>query len=181
MPLTLTNCLIILFGLIATWSVLYSILNEKSSIPLGLKLATLVLVLSPFIAKFSYMSYESISRQMFLMKANGEVQLAYSPLRVPDAKNSNYCDQFKNSKGQPINDYTIMEGGSYCGAIMGVYKDPLFIPYKRLDKNKAIYWVSHDLQIIGPLPDLERPLKQFVDNASDKLNKIDAHEGSVTN
>ncbi len=69
----------------------------------------------------------------------------------------------------PINDLTMMEGGKrYCGAIMGVYEDPLFIPFKRLDKKNALYWVSHDLQIIGPLPTPELPLKQVVGNASDR-------------
>lgn len=95
MFLTPINSLIILLGLVITWCVLFSLFNEKSSLHLGLKIGVLVLMLSPFIAKFSYTSYALLSRQWFFMNANGEIQLPYTPFRVPKSKSNEYCDQFK--------------------------------------------------------------------------------------
>lgn len=153
---TLTNGLIALLGLAFTWFVLFSIFNERSSRLLGIKLGILVLFLSPFIAKLSYDFYAKASRQLFLMTSNGEIQLAYSFLKIPHNKNfDNYCTQFKDSKGKPLNTLSIdFNNKSYCGAFWGLYEQrTVFLPYKLLANNKAIYWASPELKIIGPIPE----------------------------
>nr|WP_284499465.1 hypothetical protein [Legionella maioricensis] len=142
-----------MLGLVLTWCILFSIFNEKSSQRLGIKLGILVLFLSPFIAKLSYDFYATASRQLFLMGANGEIQLAYSPLKVPKNQNNHYCDRFTDSKGNLLNRSTVGDKHLFCGVFwnMGEH-DVVFLPYKLLDNNKAIYWASPELKIIGPMP-----------------------------
>lgn len=184
MFLTPTNILIILSGLAITWSVLFSLFNEKSSLHRGLKLGILVLALSPFIAKFSYNSYAMLSRQWFLMNANGEIQLPYSPLKIHPTKNKDYCDQFKDSKGNPLNSVSISDDGKgYCGDFWGFYEQsPIFLPYKLLDNNKAIYWTSPELRIIGPIPEhlLVKNMAKNANISSGKPNRIYVKEGQMT-
>lgn len=180
MFLTPTNSLIILFGLAVTWCVLFSLFNEKSSRRLGLKLVILVLALSPFIALFSYNSYAMLSRQWFFMSADGEIQLSYSPLKVPRSANKDYCYQFKDSKGNLLHGFSIDEGNAYCGSFWGMYNEnPVFVPYKLLSKNKALYWASPELQITGPLPEYLMPKNKVKEKSasSEKPNRIYVKEG----
>ncbi|KTC69918.1 hypothetical protein Lbir_1922 [Legionella birminghamensis] len=84
MELTITNSLIILLGIVITWLVLFSLLTEKNTNMVGIKLGILVLLFSPFIASASYSLYATWSRQWFMMSGvNGEIQLAASPLKDP--------------------------------------------------------------------------------------------------
>lgn len=186
MPLTLTNSLIILLGFVLTWCILFSIFNEKSSQRLGIKLGILVLFLSPFIAKLSYEFYAIVSRQLFLMSANGEIQLAYSPLKIPHTKNKNYCDQFKDSKGNPLNILSVgLDDKSYCGDFWGLYDQKIvFLPYKLLNNNQAMYWASPDLRIVGPKPEFLSftTSKSHSNNrASEKPKEIHVKEGQSVN
>ncbi|MFT4058967.1 MAG: hypothetical protein QM652_05400 [Legionella sp.] len=185
--LTLTNSLIMLLGLVLTWCILFSIFNEKSSLRLGIKLGCLVLFLSPFIAKFSYDFYATASRQLFLMSANGEIQLAYSSLKIPHNKNiDNYCTQFKDSKGKPLNMLSIgFDDKSYCGEFWGLYDQrTVFLPYKLLDNNQAMYWASPELRIVGPKPkflSLETTKDHSNSSFSKKPKEIHIKEGQSTN
>lgn len=157
MPLTGVNCLIILLGLVITWWALFSIFNEKSSFKLGRKLGLLVMFLSPIIAKFSYDVYAITSRVLFMMHANGEIQLAVSPLKVSDTKDIDYCSQFKDKKGKPLKDiFADKDDKIYCGTFWSDKQNVIFLPYKILDNNKAIYWASPELSIVGPKPNLFR-------------------------
>lgn len=171
MLLTPTNILIIICGLALTWLILFSLFNEKSSLQLGIKLGILVLALSPLIAKYSYDTYARLSRQWFIIKDfNGEIQLPYSPMRISKKNfNKDYCDQFKDEKGNPVNEFTVDNNNVYCGAYWGMYNNtPIFLPYKLIDKNRAIYWASPELKIVGPAPKYLEELKK------DKSNKSSA-------
>lgn len=60
---------------------------------------------------------------------------------------------------------------------------PVFVPYKLLDKNKAIYWASPELQITGPLPEYLLPKNMAKDATipSEKPNRIYVKEGITAN
>ncbi len=181
--LTSTNGYIIVLGLVLTWCILFSIFNEKSSRRLGIKLGILVLFLSPFIAKLSYDFYATASRQLFLMGANGEIQLAYSPLKVPKTQNNHYCDRFTDSKGNLLNRSTIGDKHLFCGVFWNMGKhDVVFLPYKLLGNNKAIYWASPELKIIGPMPE-DLSAKGKTNNiapvSSEKPNRIYVEAGKT--
>ena len=141
---------------------------------MGIKLGILVLFLSPFIAKLSYDFYATASRQLFLMGANGEIQLAYSPLKVPKNQNSHYCDRFTDSKGNLLNSSTIGDKSLFCGHYWGMGEhNVVFLPYKLLGDNKAVYWASPELKIIGPMPP-ELHLK-----GKEKTNRIYVEAGKT--
>ncbi|HGT2643472.1 TPA: hypothetical protein ACM2VO_002426 [Legionella pneumophila] len=184
MFLTLTNGLIILLGLVLAWCILFSIFNEKSARRLGIKLGILVLFLSPFIARLSYDFYAIASRQLFLMGANGEIQLAYSPLKVPKNQSNHYCDRFTDSKGNSLNRSTVRDKHLFCGIFwnMGEY-DVVFLPYKLLGDNKAIYWASPELKIIGPIPPelllIKNKAKSTHPISSEKPNRIYVEAGKT--
>ncbi|HHF7367770.1 TPA: hypothetical protein ACPSKY_002914 [Legionella bozemanae] len=184
MFLTFTNGCLIVLGLVLTWCILFSIFNEKSSRRLGIKLGILVLFLSPFIAKLSYDFYATASRQLFLMGANGEIQLAYSPLKVPKTKNNHYCDRFTDSKGNLLKCSTVGDKHLFCGIFwnMGEH-DVVFLPYKLLGNNKAIYWASPELKIIGPMPPELLLIKNKEKNthsiSSEKPNRIYVEAGKT--
>ena len=186
MPFTITNSLIFLLGLVVTWYFLFSIFNEKSSQLLGIKLGILVLILSPLIAKLSYDFYAIASRYLFLMNANGQIQLAYSPLKLPHTKNSDYCDQFKDSQGKPLNIFSIgNDGNGYCGDFWGLYdKDAVFLPYKLMNDNQAMYWASPELVIVGPKPaflSLKTSKNHSNNSVSEKPKEIYVKEGQSAN
>ncbi|HFD2288512.1 TPA: hypothetical protein ACF2PX_002767, partial [Legionella pneumophila] len=182
--LTFANGCIIVLGLVLTWCILFSIFDEKSSRRLGIKLGILVLFLSPFIAKLSYDFYATASRQLFLMGANGEIQLAYSPLKVPKTQNNHYCDRFTDSKGNLLNRSTIGDKHLFCGVFwnMGEH-DVVFLPYKLLGNNKAIYWASPELKIIGPMPPdlllIKSKAKNTNSTSSEKPNRIYVEGGKT--
>jgi len=157
MNLNFTSSIVIFLGLITTWFILFSILSEKKPLILGLKIGVLVLACLPFIANLSQDLYASISRQWFILSgANGEINLAYSPMRVPNLKNKGYCDQFKDDKGNPLNQFSSGENNSFfCGIYSGMGKQVVFVPYKIIDKNTAIYWASPELKIVGRPPQLD--------------------------
>lgn len=166
MLLNLTNGLVILLGLGITWFVLFSLLTEKSSRAIGLKLGVIVLILSPFIAWLSYDAYAMLSRQLFIMSgSNGEIQLPYSPMRITNFNNKGYCDQFKDDKGKPIKTFSIDDSDkAYCGMYWGIYSNKsIFLPYQLLDKNTAIYWASPELKIVGSAP-------KFPEGKGEKVN-----------
>lgn len=184
MFLTPINSLIILLGLVFTWCVLFSLFYEKSSLHLGLKLGIFVLMLSPLIAKTSYNVYAMLARQWFFMNANGEILLPYSPLKVPKSKNKDYCGQFKDSKGNPLHGFSLEDDKEYCGTFWGMYNEsPVFLPYKLLGKNKAIYWASPELQIIGPKPEflVPRNMAKKASVSSKQPNRIYIKEGTIAN
>lgn len=168
-----------LIGLALAWYILFTIFIEKSSLRLGLKLGLLVLFLSPFIAKFSYDIYANASRQLFLMSANGEVQLAYSVLKIPHGKNiDNYCTQFKDSKGTPLNMLSIgYDDQSYCGEFWGLYDQrSVFLPYKLLANDQAMYWASPGLRIVGPKPKfLSQETTKDHSNSDSSKKTIESH------
>ena len=158
MLLNLTNGLVILLGLGITWFVLFSLFTEKSPRAIGLKLGVIVLILSPFIAWLSYDVYAMLSRQLFIMRGyNGEIQLPYSPMRITNLNDKGYCDQFKDDKGNPITTFSIDNNDkAYCGMYWGMYSNKsVFLPYRLLDKNTAIYWASPELRIVGSAPKLQ--------------------------
>lgn len=157
MLLNLTNGLVILLGLGVTWFVLFSLFTEKSQRAIGLKLGVIVLILSPFIAWLSYDAYAMLSRQLFIMRGyNGEIQLPYSPMRITNLNEKGYCDQFKDDKGNTITTFSIANNDkAYCGMYWGMYSNKsVFLPYRLLDKNTAIYWASPELRIVGSAPKL---------------------------
>ena len=173
MPLTLTNGLIIFLGPVLTWWILYSIFTEKSHSKLGLKLGALVLLLSPVLGKFSYETYAALSRQIFLMNSNGEIRLDVSPLKIPqDKPNDNYCNQFKNSDGNPLDIFSLgNDGNAYCGNFLGLYdQQPVYLPYKLINDKQAMYWASPELKIIGPMPK-HLPLKSNTTKTMEKTKE----------
>lgn len=175
MLLNLTNGLVILLGLGITWFVLFSLFTEKSPRAIGLKLGVVVLILSPFIAWLSYDGYAILSRQLFIMRGyNGEIQLPYSPMRITNLNDKGYCDQFKDGKGNPITTFSIDNNDkAYCGMYWGMYSNKsVFLPYRLLDKNTAIYWASPELSIVGSAPKL--PETQDKNGKESDLNKPNA-------
>lgn len=73
-------------------------------------------------------------------------------MRTTFEKGREYCKQFTDQNGNSL-DLTANDSAVYCGSFFGMYeKIPVFIPYKILSKNKAIYWASPELKIIGPVP-----------------------------
>ena len=169
MLLNLTNGLVILLGLGITWFVLFSLFTEKSQRAIGLKLGVIVLILSPFIAWLSYDAYAMLSRQLFIMRGyNGEIQLPHSPMRITNLNDKGYCEQFKDDKGNPITTFSIDNNDkAYCGMYWGMYSNKsVFLPYRLLDKNTAIYWASPELRIVGSAP----KLLELKDNNEKKSN-----------
>ncbi|MDR3501432.1 MAG: hypothetical protein P4L79_02515 [Legionella sp.] len=148
--------IIILLMFPFTWFVLSSIVNKTSALHLGLRLSVLALILvfSPLIAELSYDAYSALSRSLFVMSADGKIQLQHSPFTVPPGKNKEYCAQFKDHEGKPIYITSISDNEEdYCGEFWGLdYQKIIFLPYKLLGNNKAIYWASPELQIIVPVP-----------------------------
>lgn len=152
MPLTITNCFVMLLGVAFTWLFLFSLFREKSNAMLGVKLGALVLVLFFPIAKASYDVYAYASRAIFLMHADGEVSLALTPLQAKPS-DSKPCERLKDSNGKPITMTYLNNDKVQCGYIWGATeKKVTLIPFKRLTNHQTIYWVSPDMQIIGPAP-----------------------------
>ena len=118
------------------------------------------------------------------MGANGEIQLAYSPLKVPKNQNNYYCDRFTDSKGNLLNRSTVGDKHLFCGIFwnMGEH-DVVFLPYKLLGNNKAIYWASPELKIIGPMPPelllIKNKEKKTHSISSEKPNRIYVEAGKT--
>jgi hypothetical protein len=182
MVLTITGCFVMCLGLVITWLILFSLFTEKSPRALGLKLAVIVLMLWPVIAKISLDFYATISRQIFMMKGyNGEIQLSFSPMKIKLNKKG-YCGQFKDDKGNALKMTTIAEDGNgYCGEYWGREGNKVvFLPYRLLDNDTAIYWASPDLLIVGPKPDflsLKTNKNHSNNSASEKPKEIYVKEG----
>lgn len=95
------------------------------------------------------------------MREAGEIQIADSPMLVPKSKNSDdYCNQFTDQDGNPLNVISVRDDGTYCGSYFNFYKDKyLMIPYKILKNGKAEYWASPEFRIIGPQPKINKFFK----------------------
>jgi hypothetical protein len=110
--------IIILLMLPFSWIVLSSIVNKTSALHLGLRLSVLgiIVLFSPFIAEFSYDTYSALSRSLFVISADGKIQLQHSPFKIPLGKNKEYCAQFKDQEGKPIHISSISDNDEdYCG------------------------------------------------------------------
>jgi hypothetical protein len=133
--------------------VLVLLLTKSRALKVAIALPVLTLFF-PQIAELTYDKYASISRGLFSLHANGQVNLNASLLKVPKGVSAvNYCKKFKKTNGKELNEYTL-DDEEYCGIVWREqpYAKTVFLPYRLLESGKAVYWLSPSLQLIGPKP-----------------------------
>ncbi|KTC66651.1 hypothetical protein Lade_1309 [Legionella adelaidensis] len=139
--------------LVLAWLFFSKVIKGKTTASRRVKAAIVVLLFATLLLRFSQDLYATISRALFSMKKQGDVELTTSPFSIPGNQNNSYCRQFKNQYGEPIEVISTREDGRYCGDFWGFKtKQKLYLPYQNYDASHAIYWASPTLQIVGPRP-----------------------------
>lgn len=154
-------------GLLLSGLAVFIILTASSRAVIALTVAAVMLLLSPIIIPTSYTLYATYSRLIFSLDQDGSILLAQSPFKMPMNADSSYCRQFRDTSNHVIEQVSQRDDGSYCGEFWQFYeRKPLFIAYKKMNNNQLLYWASPQLQIIGPIPQIQ-PLKiQFYEENS---------------
>lgn len=148
------------FAMVLLWAVIFGLFTAKSNMTIASIALLIVMCAAPYIYRSTYNGTVELSKMSFEKHANGEVQLAWSPLKIPDGT-TNYCKQFTDQDGKPLNSATFIHNASYCGLLFYFYKEEVpMIPYKLLPNGKAEYWVGLESRIIGRPPAIAKAAKQ---------------------
>src|SRR3982751_6179616 len=101
-----------LFG----WLLLYKLFKTRSKITIALIISIITLILLPATYQYSQYAYNETDKLLFQRHADGFVQLAHSPMRIPLGAPKNYCAQFTDQKGKPISTISAdLDNNLYCG------------------------------------------------------------------
>jgi hypothetical protein len=138
-------------GLLVAWILFSKVIRAKTSTGHKIKVTLVVLLFASLIIQFSHDLYAYTLRSIFSFNQQGKIYLVDSPFKIPTNQDREYCKQFKDQHGNPIEKISTRDDGRYCGEFWRFKtKEHLEVPYKTLDENHLIYWASPDLQIVGP-------------------------------
>lgn len=145
---------------ILLWFLIYTLFRAELKKNICLISSIILIVLLPFIFYFAFNCYAMTSRLLFANNESGEIKLNSSPFKIPKQIKPenylNYCNQFSDQQGKPITVVYHRFDGVYCGNFWNINGPLATLSYKYLKTNKAEYWATPTLRIIGPLPPLSK-------------------------
>ncbi|MDP1602560.1 MAG: hypothetical protein Q8M03_04780 [Legionella sp.] len=140
-----------IIALLVAWVFFYKILTLRNKRLPVIKATVITLLFAALIFQVSTDMYARIDRAFFSLNKQGEVALSASPLKIPATQDVRYCHQFTDQNKQVISKISERGDGKYCGEFWQFETNQnIILPFKLINADKIIYWVSPSLRIYGP-------------------------------